>query len=264
MFFQVVTEKPSIQPEAIFSIGQFPVTNAMMMGACITIIFFFLFATTTRKAAHKPGVFQAIMELFVEAVLVLLESITGSKEKAKQIFPLIGTLFVYIGFANIITLLVPFITSLTYEGVSVFRTPSNDFNFTFSIALAMVVLTQFAAIRTHGIFGYIGNFIKVKSVINGFKQGIGAGFTSLIDVFVGLLDIISEIAKVISLSLRLFGNMFAGEMLAAIIIGSFAFAVPSVWMAMNLLVGVLQALVFGALTAAYYSLATEVEEEQPV
>lgn len=265
MFFQVPVEQPTVQPEAVFSIGQFTVTNAMMMGLLVTIIFFFLFATLTRKAAEKPGKFQAVLEMFIESVLTLLESITGNREKAKRIFPLIGTLFIYIGFANIITLLVPFLTSFTYEGVPLLRTPSNDFNFTFSIALAMVVLTQFAAIKAHGILGYIGNFIKVRSVIDGFKQGIGAGFTSLIDVFVGLLDIISEIAKVISLSLRLFGNMFAGEMLAAILLGSFAFAVPSVWMAMNLLVGILQALVFGALTAAYYSLATEVEttEEQP-
>ena len=67
-------------------------------------------------------------------------------------------------------------------------------------------------------------------------------------------------AKVISLSLRLFGNMFAGDVLAAILLGSFALIIPAPWLAMNLLVGVLQALVFGALTAAYYGLAIKPSE----
>jgi len=79
---------------------------------------------------------------------------------------------------------------------------------------------------------------------------------------IGLLDIVSEFAKVISLSLRLFGNMYAGDVLAAILLGTLAIAVPAPWLAMNLLVGVLQALVFGALTAAYYSLAVARAENE--
>ncbi|MBT6334908.1 MAG: F0F1 ATP synthase subunit A, partial [Candidatus Magasanikbacteria bacterium] len=69
------------------------------------------------------------------------------------------------------------------------------------------------------------------------------------------------LAKVLSLSLRLFGNMYAGEVLAAVLLGAFAFAVPTVWLAMNVLVGVLQAMVFGALSAAYYTQAVKQMEE---
>ena len=76
-----------------------------------------------------------------------------------------------------------------------------------------------------------------------------------------LLDIVSEVAKVVSLSLRLFGNMYAGDVLAAILLGAFAAIVPVPWLAMNLLVGVLQAMVFGSLTAAYYTLAIEKPDE---
>ena len=87
-------------------------------------------------------------------------------------------------------------------------------------------------------------------------------FIALIDFFVGVLDIIGEVAKVISLSLRLFGNMFAGQVLALILLGALAYIVPSVWLAMNLFVGVLQALVFSALVAAYYMLAVKPDEEE--
>ena len=84
---------------------------------------------------------------------------------------------------------------------------------------------------------------------------------AIIDFLIGLLDIISEFAKVISLSLRLFGNMYAGEILASILLGAFALMVPAPWLAMNLLVAVIQAIVFGSLCAAYYTLAVQNDEE---
>ena len=83
----------------------------------------------------------------------------------------------------------------------------------------------------------------------------------IINFLIGLLDIITEVARVISLSIRLFGNMFAGEMLTVIILGFVAYGLPVVWMSMSLLVGVIQAMVFGSLTAAYYMLAVQNIEE---
>jgi F-type H+-transporting ATPase subunit a len=84
---------------------------------------------------------------------------------------------------------------------------------------------------------------------------------AIIDFFIGLLDIVGEATKVISLSLRLFGNMYAGQVLAIIILGFFSIVVPSIWLAMNLFVGVLQAVVFASLVASYYMLATAAAEE---
>ena len=83
---------------------------------------------------------------------------------------------------------------------------------------------------------------------------------AIIDFLIGLLDIISEVAKVISLSLRLFGNMYAGEVLAGVVLGAFALIVPTPLVAMSILVAVLQAVVFGSLTAAYYTLAVQKED----
>lgn len=85
---------------------------------------------------------------------------------------------------------------------------------------------------------------------------------AIIDFIIGLLDIVSEFAKIISLSLRLFGNMYAGEILATLILGSFAYVIPIAWTSMSLLSGVIQAIVFGSLTTAYYMLAVKIKESE--
>ncbi|PIR77265.1 MAG: hypothetical protein COU30_03440, partial [Candidatus Magasanikbacteria bacterium CG10_big_fil_rev_8_21_14_0_10_38_6] len=240
MLFQVQTEAPNIQPETVFTIGNFMVTNAMLLGTVITILALIVCLYITKTHKLKPTKLQTAVELMVESFINLIAQIAGSKSLAQKLLPLIGALFLFIGISNIITL-VPGISALTYNSIPLFRTPTNDFNTTFSIALAMVILAQFMSIKEFGFFGHVGKYIKWKGIIQGFKKGIMEGFIAIIDFFIGLLDIVSEIAKVISLSLRLFGNMFAGEMLASVLLGTFAFLLPAPWVGMNLLVGLLQA-----------------------
>lgn len=259
-FFQVATELPQVQPDTVFSIGSLNVTNAMLGGVFVTLLLFIMAVTVANRRSVLPGAFQTIVEMMVEAFEGLLVQLTGSERAARTMLPLIGTLFLFFGISNII-FLIPGLSSVTYNGTPIFRTPTNDFNMTFSIALAMVLLTQWASIKSAGIFGHIGKYIKIVDVLKGFRNGIGAGMLAIIDFAIGLLDIVSEFAKVISLSLRLFGNMFAGEMLAAVLLGTFAIILPAPWLAMNLLVGILQAIVFGALTAAYFTLAVDGETE---
>jgi F-type H+-transporting ATPase subunit a len=156
--------------------------------------------------------------------------------------------------------MIPGVASVTYGGVSFFRSPTSDFNTTLGLALAMVVLIQGYAFKQLGFFGYVGRFIQIGGIIKGFKEGVGAGFMAIINFLIGLLDIVSEAAKVVSLSLRLFGNIYAGEVLAVIILGALAYVLPATWMALNILFALVQAVVFGALVAAYYSIAVAVEE----
>lgn len=259
--FQVMVEQPGVQPEAVFSVGSFIVTNAMMANILV-LLFFVMFAfAVSRTSAKKPSKFRIMVEMMVTSFIDLLEQITGRRSTALQLLGLIGTIFLYMGVSNII-MLIPGLSSFTYNGLGLFRTPTNDFNTTFSIALAVIILTNVMSVKVFGVFGHLGKFFKFKGVYNGFKSSFGEGMLAIIDFLIGLLDIISEVAKVVSLSLRLFGNMYAGEVLAAILLGTFALIIPAPWMAMNLLVGILQALVFGALTAAYYSLAVEMAENE--
>jgi F-type H+-transporting ATPase subunit a len=260
MIFQVPVEQAAIQPDILFSIGNLAITNAMLLGVVVTLFFALLAIATKVRVKMIPSKIQTVLEMTVDSFLTLLEQITGNRKAAESLLPLVGAIFLYFGLSNIVGL-IPGVTSLTYNGVPMFRTPTNDFNMTFSVALAVVIITHVASLKAFGLFGHLGKFFKFKDVVKGFKEGIGPGILSIIDFLIGLLDIISEVAKVVSLSLRLFGNMYAGEVLAAILLGSFALFIPAPWLAMNLLVGILQALVFGALTAAYYALAVQKEEE---
>lgn len=258
-FLRIHSELTSVRPEAVFYLGSFEITNSFITGALITLFLAVLVIFVRSQLRYKPGKLQNLAELVVENILKLLEQITSNRALAEKLLPLVGTILVYFIIANTITLL-PGISSFSYNGVALFRGPTNDFNTTFSVAFAIIVLTHIMSIKQFGTLGHLGKFFKFKELIQGFKKGIGSGVVALIDFFIGLLDIVSEFAKVFSLSLRLFGNMFAGELLMALLLGAFALVVPTVLLAMSLLVGLVQAVVFGALTTAYYTMAVQTSE----
>jgi F-type H+-transporting ATPase subunit a len=147
------------------------------------------------------------------------------------------------------------------EHVPLFRGATTDFNTTFGLALAVVITMQIVGMKEQGVFGYLSHFIQIKQVISGFRKGISSGSFAIVGFLVGLIEIVSELAKILSLSLRLFGNLFAHEVLTVILLGAFAFGVPAIWMGMGVLVGVVQSIVFVALVTVYYSLVLKKDGE---
>ncbi|MDP3989227.1 MAG: FoF1 ATP synthase subunit a [bacterium] len=257
--FQIVQEIPTVGPELLFKIGGFPVSNGLLLSLAITVILFLVSVALYRHRSLAPSKVQTVAELLYEGIADLLDQITQSRAISKKILPLIGALVIYIGFANIVTLL-PGVGSITLGDVPLFRTPTSGINTTLALALAMVLLTQWVSIRDFGIVGHVGKYVQIKEVFHGFHKSIGEGFIAIIQFFVGLLDIVSELARVISLSLRLFGNMYAGEVLLVILMGAVAYAVPALWVGLSLFFGIVQAVVFAALVAAYYTLAVKQKE----
>ena len=255
---QIAANRPTIGADTIFNIGGgFPVTNSFLMACLITIIVAIVSCFISRKLKIKPSRWQSIVEIIYEGMYGLIDQISGDKKITKKIFYLIASLFIFIGFSNLLGLFIPFLSSFTYKNMGIFRTPTTDFNTTISLALAMILLIQISSIKKWGFIRHFSNYFKFYEIINGFKKGFGAGFMGIVNFLIGLLDIVSEFARVISLSFRLFGNMFAGEMLAIVLLGFLAYILPVGWMAMNIFQGFIQALVFGSLTAAYYSLAVK-------
>lgn len=258
----VYEEVPSIKAPTIGSVGPLTVATSTVTTLLITLLFVFLVIKVS-KARLIPSKFQTVLEMFYEMVSNFIASIVGDKERAKAIVPYVGALMTYLLVANLLPM-VPGISGFYLvdgEGahIPLFRGATTDFNTTFGLALAVVVTMQLVGMKEQGVFGYLSHFIQIKQVIKGFKKGIGEGMVSIIGFFVGLIEIISELAKVLSLSLRLFGNMFAHEVLTVILLGAFAVAVPAVWMGMGLLVGVVQSIVFVALVTVYYSLVLKKE-----
>jgi F-type H+-transporting ATPase subunit a len=238
--FKISREITAVHPDTVFTIGSFEVANTTLLSVLILFVLLILSLIFIRRYKTRPVRGQTAVELLYESMLSFIGQITGSRKHAEKIAPLVATIFVYVGLSNLITL-IPGLTSIQFGGVTVFRSPTTDFNTTFGLAL--------------------GKFFKFKEVYLGFKQGVGPGFMTIVEFFIGLLDIIGEIAKVISLSLRLFGNMYAGEVLAILILSAFAFVLPVTWSAMTILSGIVQALVFGSLVTAYYMLAIRPKDE---
>ena len=258
---QIKREITGLDPEIIFSIGGFPIASSTLMIFLIVFVFIVFAFFATRKFSIRPGGFQIIVEEIYNQIIGLVDQITSSKKHSKKIFPVIGAMLVYLAVANLIGL-IPGLTSITFNGKAIFSSATADFNTTFGLALGAVIAIQIISIKEWGVLGHLGKFFKFKEVAQGFKKGISDGFIALIDFFVGLLDIIGEVAKVVSLALRLFGNMYAGQVLMIILFGAVAFVIPSIWLAMNIFVGVLQAMVFAALVAAYYMLAVKEDESE--
>ena len=263
-FLQIKRDTAGIDPEIIFSIGGFPISNTTLLLLLIAIVLFLFSFFKIRKFKIKPTKVQALTEILYEGIVGLINQITGSAKLSKRILPIIGTLLVGIGIANLVTLVVPGLTSITFDGVSIFRTPTADFNTTFSLALACVILTHIVSIVDWGFFGHVGKYLQFAEIYKGFRQSPSKGGLALVGFFVGILDVIGEFAKVVALSLRLFGNMYAGEVLMIVIFGGLAYLLPSLWIAMSLLTAVVQALVFGLLVAAYYTLAVKPMEDARV
>ncbi len=254
--FQLESELIKVNPEILFYIGDFPFTNTMTTGILTLLIMIALTIFTMLNFRVKnPSKFQLAVEMIYMAMVTFVAQITGNERIAWRIMPIIGTLFLFIGISDVITLVVPLLGSITFNEATMFRTYTSDFNTTFSIAIGMIIAVQVFSIQKNSIIGYISKFIKIADIVNGFRKSLLDGFLGIVNAFVGLLDLISEFAKIASLSLRLFGNMFAGEILILVMMGLFAVLLPIPMIFLGLLAGVLQALVFGALVSSYFGSA---------
>lgn len=253
-FLHVKEEIPPIKSVAFFDVGPFTISNTTT--TMVLIVFIVGLLVSTLKKNMVPGGFQNLMEVFYEWVVSFVTQIVGDKETALKITPYVGSLLVFLVISNLLPLM-PFVSAVHLDHVPFFRGTTTDFNTTFALALMVVVLMQIIGVKSQGFFSYFSHFIQIKQVVQGFKKGIGSGAVSIVNFLVGIIEIIGELSKVLSLSLRLFGNMFAHEVLTVILLGAFAYAVPALWMGMGLLVGVVQSLVFVSLTTVYFSLVAK-------
>jgi F-type H+-transporting ATPase subunit a len=145
----------------------------------------------------------------------------------------------------------------TLELVPLFRPANADLNLTLAMAAFAVAASHLLGIFAIGFFTYANKFIKLGDIWHALKSfDLIKIMTAFIEFFVGLIEIISEVAKVLSLSLRLFGNIFAGEVLLVVMASIFAFFLPLPFLFLEILIGLIQAVVFSMLTLAYLSLAT--------
>lgn len=257
---------PPLAAEPIFHVGSFALTNTLINGLLATVLFavFAVFLNfgikkyylTDKAPKGLVNFFESILEIF----LAQIDNVTKDRKKTLKFLPFVGGIFLFVLVSNWLSQL-PGTGSFGVwrmgELIPVLRPATSDLNLTLAMAVFVVLLSHFLGIIAIGFFKYANKFIKLGDLYSALKSFNPVKiFVALIEFFVGFLEIISEVAKMVSLSLRLFGNIFAGEVLLTVIGSLVAFFVPLPFLALELLVGIVQAMVFGLLTLVYLTMAT--------
>lgn len=240
----------SLAAETIFHIGNFPVTNSLIVSLIVSvalILFAFIFSRTYKEIPQRG---QSVLEMIIEFLAELAESIGGFK--AREYLPIVLTIFIYVLLCNWVGLL-PGFGSIGFnevkDGHEVFvpllRGGSADLNMTLALGLVSFFAIQFYGFSQHKL-GYLKKFFN---------------FSSPIAFITGLLEIVSEIAKIISFAFRLFGNIFAGEVLLAVIVYLIPVVIPLPFIGLEVFVGFIQAFVFAMLTLVFINVAVSHGEE---
>jgi len=230
----------SLSAEKIASIGSFPITNSLLATWIVMAILILFGLYIKNTISLVPSHIQSMAEMVISALYTFFESIMG--HHIKKVFPLIASLFLFIILANWMGLLPGFGTIGFHEGekfVPLLRGATADLNTTIALAVIAFFAIQYFGFASLGI-PYSKRFLN---------------FSNPIMFFVGLLEIISDVSKVISFAFRLFGNIFAGEVLLAVMAFLMPFIVPMPFFMMELFVGFIQALVFSTLTAVFINVA---------
>jgi F-type H+-transporting ATPase subunit a len=266
-WFGVTQPDPKLPAEEVFNIFGFPITNSVI-AAWITIIFLVGFSyVVTRRMKLVPGRLQAAFELLIGWLYDLCCSVAGDKN-GRRFFPVVATIFLFVGF-NAWLALLPGFGSITVGEVHLLRPANTDINMPLALALVSFVFVEFTGLRTLGA-RYLSKFINVKefgrSISNIFRGRLGKGllglFTGIMNIFTGFLEALSELIRIISLTFRLFGNMTAGEilLLVAAFLVPWLFAIP--FYGLELIIGFIQALIFAGLTLIFVTVAVAPHEEE--
>lgn len=224
----------SIEPEPLFEINGFPVTGTFLLTLLIGIWLFLFFFFSLREKKLIPKKFQNFGEFLLEIFLKYVETIVQDKKRALEIFPLACFLFFFIFVLNLLELI---------PGLGVFhflRSPSSDLNFTLGVAVSSMILVHLLAIKNTGILDYFKKYFHFKNPIL---------------FFTSILEGISELTRIFSLAVRLFGNLFAGEILLIVTSFLFPYFLPLPFLGLEILVGFVQALIFSSLIVIFYRTA---------
>ena len=257
---------PKLPAEVVFHLFGFPITNSLI-GAWLTIIFLVGFSyAVTRRMRLIPSRLQSLFEAFLGWLYNFCQSVAG-EENGRRFFPVVATIFLFVALNAWLSLLPGFgsITVETAEGeMHLLRGANTDINMPLALALTSFVFVEFFGLRRGGGIRYLGKFINVgpffRSVSQIFRGRLRAGLsgliTGVINIFVGFLEALSEMVRIVSFTFRLFGNMTAGEilLLIAMFLIPWVFALP--FYGLELLVGFVQALIFGGLTLVFLTVAT--------
>lgn len=228
-----------LKPEILGYLANLPISNTLLVSWIAIIILTVVAFLSTRKVQLVPAGLQNLCEAVIEFGYQTVEGLAGGA-RAKVFFPIVMTFFLFILVSNWLGLLPGFAT-ITFRGEPLLRSVNSDLNMTLGLALLSAFLTHAFAIHYLGVVDYLKKWFTLNPIF----------------LFVGLLELVGEVTKIVSLSFRLFGNIFAGEVVLATVSKIFAFVVPLPFYFLEIIVGFVQAAVFMMLTLVFMVLLSE-------
>lgn len=253
-------EHHGLTPDApVFHVGPLVFTSSMVVTWTVAAILILLAQLATRKVQLVPSGLQNFFEWLVEGMYGFFEEILG-KDLVKKSFWFFCTLFIFILFTNWFGL-IPGVGTITYGGQPILRGGNADLNMTLAMSLVFFALWIIWSLQSLGPVGFLKHIFSGGD--NG--KGVAAIFMIAIFLFVGVIEVISITFRPVSLSFRLYGNIFAGENILESMMNLggtyFGWLLPLPFYFLELLVGIVQALVFALLTSVFTALMAGHHEE---
>ncbi len=249
----------SIRAEEIFRIGGWPVTNAVLLSTVAVLLLAAGALLLRLRLALLPARLQAVAELFLDGTLGIMDAVLGSRALSEKYLPLVATIFLFVLTSNWLGLFpgvgpigivppAPEIGHGSIQLIPLFRAPASDLNFTIALAVISVLAVNLLGVVAIGAGKHFGKFFNVRSPL---------------ELFTGCLEFISELVKIVSFSFRLFGNVFAGEVLLVVVTFLVPYLIPLPFLFLEIFVGFIQALIFAMLTLVFTAMAVLGHDREP-
>ncbi len=262
----------TLYAEPVGQIGSFTITNALLTGWAAVLIIALLVFFLRRSLREVPRGVQNFFETILEGALSLADQVTGSRRITNTAFPLVFSVFLFILVNNWLGLLPLGGFGVIEQGeqgsafVPFLRSGTADLNTTLGLSLVAVIGANVFGIFSIGAWRAFNKFINLKAlgqIFTRVRHEPTILVVAPVTFFVGILELIGEVAKIASLSFRLFGNIFAGEVLLLAMSAIIAYLLPVPFIFLEIFVGLIQALIFAILTLVYFTVAATHHEEEP-
>lgn len=246
--------------EPVAHAGAFPITNALVTSWAAVFIIIALSIAIRSVLKSVPGKLQHAFEIFIEGALSIGDQVTNNRKITEKVFPIVAAVFFFVLINNWLGLLPLGGLGLIQHGsfIPFLRSGTADINTTLALAVIAVIGANIFGIMAIGGWKMLNKYINLKalsSAVKNIRKDPTGLIVAPIKLFVGIIEIIGEAAKVASLSFRLFGNVFAGEVLLASMGALIAYAVPIPFLLLEIIVGIVQAFIFAMLTVVYFTIA---------
>ncbi len=265
-----VKHEVTLYAEKLTDFGSFHITNALLTSTTAVIVIGVIAVAIRLTLREVPRGIQNFFEVLMEGALNLCDQVTNSRKISTKVFPLALSVFLFILVNNWLGLLPIGGLGLIETGehgkafIPFLRSGTADINTTIALAIMAVVSANLFGIFSIGIWKTFNKYVNLKalgSVLTKVRKEPTVLVVAPVTFFVGLLELIGEFAKVASLSFRLFGNVFAGEVLLMAMSNILPFLLPIPFLFLEIFVGLIQALIFSILVLVYFTIAAQDHDE---